>query len=676
MPAMLTFLRDLVDPARRRLETRMQLAMAAGKMAAWEANLRSGKRWWSAEMFALHGLEAAAGLPGDYYALVHPQDRERLREHRQVAVNSCADHTIQYRIVWPDGSVHWLEGSGRTLCGEGGQPELMIGVCVNIDARKAQEHDLQFLAGASAELADLTDYPATMQRIARLAVPHFADWCAVDMLAPDGSLGRVAVAHVNPDKVRLAHELYERYPPQPTDPGGAWAIIRTGKAELVPVISDEMLQASIADPEYLQALRALGLHSYIGVPLVSRGRVLGVLSFITSDSRRVFTERELALATDLAARAAVAIRNSELMEALRQADGAKDVFLATLAHELRNPLAPIANTVALLSRGAEPAAMLPRALEVLQRQTAHLTRLVDDLLDLARINSGKIELRRGVLELRDVLRTAVEACQPLVDRRGHALALELPGEPVHVDGDAVRLAQVFSNLLTNAAKYTPPGGRIELRMTPLPDRVTVAVSDSGLGIAPELLPRVFELFTQASLPTGAEPHGLGIGLYLVRGLVQMHGGAIAVESPGLGQGCRFSVTLPRVQADVPHPAPAAPAAAGAHKKVLVVDDNRDAAQTLAELLELIGHAPATAHDGASALDMLRDFEPDVVLLDIGLPDINGYEVARRIRAMGAGSPRLVALTGWGQPDDKRRAAEAGFDAHWTKPVDPAKLEEI
>jgi PAS domain S-box-containing protein len=673
---MLKVVKQWLDPARRRLETRLQLAMSAGRMAAWEKNLHSGVRWWSAEMYGLHGREAEQGPPSDYEALVHPDDRAHFRAEALAALSTCSDHQVQYRVLWPDGSVHWLESSGSTLCDDGGQPDLLIGVCVNIDARKEEELDLQFLAEASAELAALTDYPETMQRIARLAVPHFADWCAVDMLQADGSLRRVAVAHVNPEKVQQAHELHERYPPDPKDSGGTWHVIRSRQPLLVPVITDAMLEADVHDAGYLEAIRALGLHSYMGVPLLSQGRVLGVISFITSESRRVFTQRDLSHASDLAARAAVAIRNAELLDALRHADAAKDVFLATLAHELRNPLAPIANTLALLGRADEPAALLPQALEVLRRQTSHLTRLVDDLLDLARINSGKIELRREVLELREVLRTAVEASQPLIDRRGHSLAVEVPGEPVHVDGDAVRLAQVFSNLLNNAAKYTPPGARIELRMLVRDDGVDVAVCDPGIGIAPELLPRMFELFTQAAHPPGTEPHGLGIGLFLVERLVQMHGGSIDAESEGPGRGSRFTVHLPRVTAHGDAQPEDASRSPGQSKKVLVVDDNRDAAETLAQLLELFGHESATAHDGASALEQVREFGPEVVLLDIGLPDMSGYEVARRIRAMGTSEARLVALTGWGQAEDKRRAAEAGFDAHWTKPVDATRLEEI
>ena len=661
---------------RRRLETRLQLALRAGGMAAWEWHLDDGRRWWSPEMFSLHGRPPEQGVPEDYFALVHPEDREVLRAQIDQALRACEDHALQYRVVWPDGSVHWLEGNGTTLCSEPGRAELMTGVCVNVDARKAQEADLQFLAQASAELATLTDYPATMQRIAQLAVPHFADWCAVDMI--DGArLKRVAVAHVDEGKVRLAHELHERYPPDPAAPGGAWNVVRTGRPELVPVITPGMLTSTISDPEYLQAIESLGLHSYMGVPLVSRGAVRGVMTFITSDSRRVFTQRELSHATDLAARAAVAIENAELLDALRRSDTAKDVFLATLAHELRNPLAPIVNSLELLARAEEPQRLLPQALNIMRRQTTHLTRLVDDLLDLARINSGKIELKREPLDLRDALRAAIETCQPLIDRRRHALTVQLPGEPAHVRGDPVRLTQVFANLVNNAAKYTPERGRIEVRMEIEDEDVVVSVVDSGVGISPELLPKMFELFTQAPRAAALEQQGLGIGLFLVKRLVQMHDGRISAESGGAGQGSRFTVCLPVAQDSAVAAAPRADAAqARSAKRVLVVDDNADAADTLSQLLELMDHQPCTAHDGAGALARFDEFRPEVVLLDIGLPDMDGYEVARRIRSRGDPGVRLVALTGWGQKEDKARAAAAGFDDHWTKPIDPAKLGEI
>ena len=669
-------LRRLLDPARRTLETRLKLAMSAGRMAAWEVNLRTGKLWWSDEMYALHGRPAADGTPSDYYALVHEEDRERLREHAAAVAVACSEYEAQYRVVWPDGAVHWIEGFGTTLCDDAGKPEVMIGLCVNIDARKEEETNLEFLAQASAELAVLSHYQETMQRIAKLAVPHFADWCAVDMLQPDGTLRRVAVAHVDPEKVKLGMEFHERYPAKPSDPGGTWKVIRTASPELVPVITDEMLEAGIPDAENLAAIRSLGLHSYMAVPLQARRGVLGVISFFTSESRRVFTQRELRFVEDLAARAAIAIENAELMDTLRTADAAKDVFLATLAHELRNPLAPISNSLALLRRTSNVEAVLPQTLDVMQRQTAHLTRLVDDLLDLARINSGKIDLRREVVDLRNVLRTAIEASQPVIDRRAHAFVVELAGGAAWVDGDAVRLAQVFSNLLNNAAKYTPAGGRIELRMAMQGGGVQVTVRDTGLGIGPEFLPRIFEIFTQVPHSVSAEGHGLGIGLYLVKRLVQMHGGSVRAESAGQGQGSVFTVTLPCVEAPVAAVAAPDGAATTTSKRVLVVDDNADSAQTLADFLELIGHTSATAQDGKSALRMVEAFGPDVVLLDIGLPDIDGYEVARRIRASSAVAPRLVALTGWGQPEDKQRAAAAGFNDHWTKPVNPEQLEQL
>ena len=461
-------------------------------------DLRTGQVWWSPDMFELHGLPVTADVPQDYQQLVHPDDRDRVLAQTQEARRSCENQSLQYRVVWPDGSVHWLEGFGTTACDDAGRPEVMIGMCLGIDARKEEENHLQFIARAGAELAALSDYAETMRRIARLAVPHFADWCAVDVVAGEGLLERVAVAHVDEDKVRLAHDLPERYPPDPAAPGGAWNVIRTGKPELVPVITPEMLASSIRDAEYLQAIQSLGLHSYMGVPLDSGGKVRGVISFITSDSRRVFTQRTLSQACDLAARAGVAIRNAELVAALRESDASKDILLATLAHELRNPLAPIVNTIGLLARTGEPERVLPGALEVMQRQTTHLTRLVDDLLDLARINSGKIELRHDLLDLREVLRTAVETSQPLIDSRAHSLAMVLPGESIGVNGDPIRLAQVFSNLLNNAAKYTDPGGRIALQLQADADTVRVTVRDTGLGISADLLPRVFELFTQAS----------------------------------------------------------------------------------------------------------------------------------------------------------------------------------
>ncbi len=367
--------------------------------------------------------------------------------------------------------------------------------------------------------------------------------------------------------------------------------------------------------------------------------------------------------------------------ALRDADRRKDEFLAILAHELRNPLAPIRNAVQLLRLDGDQSATREQAFSMMERQLGQMVRLVDDLMDVSRITQNKLVLRKERVELAAVLRSAVESARPLIEANGHELVVTLPPQPVYLDGDLTRLAQVFANLLNNAAKYTEPGGRIRLTGEVDGNEVVVKVRDNGVGIPPDMLPRVFEMFTQVDRSLERSQGGLGIGLSLVRGLVQMHGGTIAVCSDGPGRGSEFTVRLPVFCGPLPpEPAPdggVEPKEAGCKRRILVVDDNKDSANSLSLMLRLTGNEVRTAHDGLAAVDAAAAFQPDVVLLDIGLPKLNGYDAARRIRSLAGGQAVfLIALTGWGQDEDRRRSTEAGFNLHLVKPVDLAALQNL
>jgi PAS domain S-box-containing protein len=368
-------------------------------------------------------------------------------------------------------------------------------------------------------------------------------------------------------------------------------------------------------------------------------------------------------------------------EALKEADRRKDEFLATLAHELRNPLAPIRNAVELIRRANGDAALMEKARGMMERQVGQMVRLVDDLLDISRITRGKLQIRREPVELAAVVRSAVEATRPLIDARGHELTTTLGRQPIHLNADPIRLAQVFSNLLDNAAKYTERGGHVWLTAGREGGEVVVSVRDTGIGVAADQLPRLFEMFSQAAPALERSQEGLGIGLALVRGLVELHGGSVEARSAGPGRGSEFTVRLPvaktPVQSRQELSAGGGKADAGPKRRILVVDDNRDAADSLAMMLRLAGHDIRTAHDGLEAVQAAATFRPDVALLDIGMPKMNGYEAARHIRQQPWGREMLlVALTGWGQEEDKRRTFEAGFDHHLTKPVEPTALENL
>ncbi|SFD89053.1 hybrid sensor histidine kinase/response regulator [Massilia yuzhufengensis] len=391
-------------------------------------------------------------------------------------------------------------------------------------------------------------------------------------------------------------------------------------------------------------------------------------------------ERELRNARKAAEEALEARRGAEsqlqaVNAALSAADRRKDEFLATLSHELRNPLAPMRSALEVLrlTVGAEGAN--PRLLSVFDRQLHHLTHLVDDLMEVSRITQDKMELRREALDLAALARAAVLDTAGLMDHARHHLQLDLPPLPVTVDADPTRISQVLVNLLTNAAKYTPDGGRIVLSLTCEDGEAVLAVVDNGIGLPAHALATVFDMFSQLEPALERSRGGLGIGLALVRGIVELHGGAIEAHSEGEGRGSCFRVRLPLAQA-VAAPAPVL-ASMPAPSRILVVDDNADAAEMLLMALELFGCEVRTAHSATAALAMVADFAPEVALLDIGLPDLNGYELARRLRAMEGGrSMRLIAATGWGQEKDRQRAFDAGFDHHLTKPIDFERLRSV
>lgn len=374
-------------------------------------------------------------------------------------------------------------------------------------------------------------------------------------------------------------------------------------------------------------------------------------------------------------------RLKQANEALQRADRRKDEFLATLAHELRNPLAPIRNSLQVLKMPRVDAEMAEQTRDAMERQVQHLVRLVDDLLDVSRVMRGKIELRRERVELATIVARAVETANPLIEAQGHDLEISVAKNSLLLDADPVRLTQVVANLLTNAAKYTEAHGHIWLTATRHGDQALLTIRDTGIGIAPDMLPHVFELFVQADHATTKAQGGLGIGLTLVKSLVEMHGGSVEVHSMGLGRGSEFTVRLPlvaqRQQAnDSPSNATNQAIPQSGHR-ILVVDDNSDAALTLSMLLRLQGHEVRIAHDGASALELAPTFHPSVIFLDIGMPRMDGYEVARRIRkSPGLERTILAALTGWGQLEDRRRTAEAGFDHHLVKPPEPHAVEAV
>jgi signal transduction histidine kinase len=426
-----------------------------------------------------------------------------------------------------------------------------------IEERRRAEEALQFLAEASSILASSLDYQATLDRLAELAVPRLADWCVVHMRQADGAVEMMAAVHREPSRRALLRKLLERYPPEPDAPHGFPRVLRTGEPELIAEVPEALLQEAARDPTHLKLLRELGLRSNLCVPLRARGHILGTISLATAESGRTYGPAAVTLAQEIARRAGVAIDNARLYQELQEADHQKDLFLAMLGHELRTPLGTIQNTLSLLPRRAGGDRELERLWQRVERQARKMSRLIDDLQDVARINSGKVGLHREPLDLRRLVHQTLDDLRASFEDAALALTCEAPDEPLIVDGDPLRLAQVMSNLLTNAIKFTDPGGKISVRLSgcsrtgmddgrpEAPDGWAVLqVRDSGVGIEPAMLPHVFDSFTQAEPSLDRSRGGLGLGLALVKGLVDLHHGQVDVASAGLGHGAEFTVRLP------------------------------------------------------------------------------------------------------------------------------------
>jgi signal transduction histidine kinase/CheY-like chemotaxis protein len=432
------------------------------------------------------------------------------------------------------------------------------------------------------------------------------------------------------------------------------------------------------DPSNVPAMwESIDTRAVVSVPLMRDGRFRASL-FVNDRMARDWSPDEIHLIEAVAARIWDAVERARAEAALRDAGRRKDLFLAILSHELRNPLAPIRTAAELLASPRLNSTQLQWVQSAIQRQVKHMAALLDDLLDVARVTQGKLELKREIVPLSNVVEVAVETARPLLDGKHHGLVVKLPAETLTLDADPVRLAQVISNLLTNAAKFTDPGGVITLSARAEGMTLALCVKDTGVGIGPDSLERIFDMFSQVEETVARSEGGLGIGLALVRGLVALHDGQIEARSDGVGRGSEFIVRLP-LAASIPtaEPDAEAPRPTAAGYRVLLADDNRDAADSLGLLLKLFGHDVRLAYGGHDVLAMARVFHPQFVLLDIGMPDLDGYQVAELLRReLVEHRVTLIALTGWGKEEDRRRAHGAGFDYHLTKPIDPQELERL
>jgi PAS domain S-box-containing protein len=601
--------------------------------------------------------------------------RDRIREVLEVGHAPA----IPEKFRRLDGSIIDVEVTAIRIPYEGGPANQLF--IRDITEQKRTADAIRFLADASAILASSLDYEITIERVAQLAIPRIADLCVLDIIDEDLPARIAVVCHVDPEKDRLAKRVWAERPIDlPRNPR-YFDVFLKGDALLYERLPRSSFESPGLDEPHRSLLATLAPHSCAIVPLVGREKMLGIISFAITEAKRPrFIPEDLPFLEEVGRRAGVAIDNASLHRKLKEEDRRKDEFLAMLAHELRNPLSAIASAIKIQGlRGIEDPVVV-QSQDTAERQVQHMSRLLDDLLEATRISSGKIELRLELVDLAAVVRHVVQALRSQIEGKRQHFTVIFPERSIRLRADPGRLEQILQNLLLNAIKYTPNGGHIRLLTATDGNDAVLRVLDNGIGISKEILPRIFEPFVQEGRSLDRAQGGLGLGLSLVKQLVEMHGGTVVAKSEGPGHGSEFVLRLPRrrefpdesdVWARSKTPVHALP---GEVRRVLIVEDNEDVSVMLASLLRIHGHNVMVASDGPKALDLARKHQPEVVLLDIGLPGMDGFEVAKRLRSLEeAASALIVAVTGYGQEPDRRRAAEAGFNHHLVKPVDHDQL---
>ncbi len=559
-------------------------------------------------------------------------------------------------------------------------------------AREAADHARQqaaFLADAGTALSASLDYQATLKAVARLAVPTIADWCAVDVVGEKGALERLAVAHVDPQKIELARTLQEKYPADPNTPGGIDEVIRTGTPAFMSRIPAALVEAAAQNEEHRRILNDLNLTSYMCVPLVAHGQTLGAITFVSAESGREYGEGDVRIARELATRASLAVENARSYALANDASRLKDEFLATLSHELRTPLNAVLGYARMLRLGSTPPEKTKAALEVVERNATALKQIIEDVLDISRIIAGRLRLNVEPVDLPAILHESCATMMPAADAKGVRVEVIVDPQITPISGDSDRLQQIVWNLLSNAIKFTPRGGRVQLRLSRVNSHVEVTVSDTGQGISPDFLPFVFERFRQADATFSREQGGLGLGLAIAKQLTELHGGTLSAASGGVGEGSTFTLKLPlmivhravaespvREQPRTDRQTPSLesiPRLDGI--RVLAVDDEVDSLSLLRTVLEGVGAVVTTAPSADAALGVIRQGAPDVMVADIGMPGMDGLELIRALRRMDepARSMPAAALTAYARSQDRITSLASGYQMHLVKPIDPLEL---
>jgi PAS domain S-box-containing protein len=653
-----------------------------------------------AESLTGHSRDESRGKPlSEVFPIYNEETRHPIQNPvekvlKEGKIVGLANHTV---LVRRDGSEVLIDDTAAPILDRNKRLAGVVLVFRDVTEQRRAMVRREHLARAGDALAATADYRESLATIVELAVPRFADWCAVDILEGDQKLPtRLAVAHIDPAKVAFARELVRRYPADPDSPRGVYNVIRTGRSELYTEVPRELIDQAAVDEEHLRMLRELDLRSAMVVPLPGRNRIFGAITFVYAESGRRYDAADLAHAEELAHRAALVIERQRLDEdraallaaerhAREQAEIAnrtKDEFLATASHELRNPLQAILGWARLLLQRQLPPE-LEKPLRTIERNARAQARLIEDVLDISRIISGKLRLDLVQASVASAVADAIEAARPTADSKGVALVSRIEaGAEVHAD--QIRLQQIVSNLVSNAVKFTPRGGQVTVDAERAGSKLKITVSDTGEGIDPAFFDAIFEPFRQGDASSTRRHGGLGLGLAIVRQLVVAHGGTVQAQSEGRGCGSKFIVELPaqpNTSAEVltrrDTPAGALPRLLAT--RVLVVDDDPDAVELVHQLLTNAGAEVQTAQSAGEALQRLAHFQPQVLVSDIGMPDVDGYGLIRRVRALEpshGGRTPAVALTAYASVDDAERCRASGFQGHLAKPVDPDLLVRV
>ena len=667
-----------------------------------------------------YSTEEWLATPNFWLSIVHPDDAERAAQEAAAIYASRKRGTSSFRWVAKDGREVWVEAQSVVVCNESETPVGLRGVTMDITERKRAEDAQRFLAEASGLLAGSLDYETTLASVAKLAVPNLADWCVVHIIGDNGRLRQLAIVHSDPAKEEAARKLQQRYPIDPESALGVPNVLRTGRAEFYPLVNEERLVAVARNEEVANLLRQLDLKSVMIVPLVARNRTLGAITLATAESNRLYDNTHLALAEDVAHRIALAVDNARLYreaqdavtaredalgirdemlkrehvarEEAETANRSKDEFLATVSHELRTPLNAILGWAHMLRASTLDETTERRALETIERNAKSQAQLIEDILDVSRIVTGKLRLDVRPVDLDGVVEAAIDAMRPAAEAKGIQIESILDPRAGPISGDPNRLQQVIWNLVSNAVKFTDKGGRVQVQLRRVSSHVEIVVSDTGQGIDPEFMPYVFDRFRQADATSTRRHGGLGLGLAIVRHLVEMHGGTVEASSDGESKGATFTVKLPMIVARVeqrdierPHPAPAGtisdePSARLDGVRVMVVDDEPDTREMLRIMIGELGAVVKLCASSEEAIRMLGEWRPDIIVSDIEMPDEDGYELIRKVRRAeangGRGKVPAIALTAYGRVEDRVRALSAGYQMHIAKPAEPTELAAV